>query len=148
MLWRLWITFDVSLHMICGFWAQFLEIAPIPDYLRNRYSSTHRGPWHWSKASLDVKQGVENFGLFFMYPWTWFGVFELSFSKLPQYRNTCETSIAQPTEGSDTRVKPPLPWEKELKTLDYFSCVPVNDLGYSSPVSPSCPDTWVPEKQV
>ena len=39
-------------------------------------------------------------------------------------------------------------WNVELKTLDYFSCVSVHDLGYSDPVSPNCPNTQVPVKQL
>ena len=39
-------------------------------------------------------------------------------------------------------------WNVELKTLDYPSCVPVHDLGYLGQVSPNCPNTWVPVKQV
>ena len=58
-----------------------------------------------------------------------------------------ETGIAQPTESPETRVKSHLMWNKELKTLDYFSCVPAHDLGYSDPVSWICTNTWVPVKQ-
>ena len=71
---------------------------------------------------------------------TWFGVFGPSFPKLPQHPSTCETgSIARPTEGPDTRVRSHLMWNKELKTLDYFSCVPAHDLGYLGPISPKFP---------
>ena len=138
----------MSQHVIWGIWVQFPQIAPIPEYLWNRYSSTHRGQWHYSKVSFDVKQGAEDFGLLFRCPGTWFGVFRPSFPKLPQYPSTCETGIARPTEGNDTRVRSHLMWNKELKTLDYFSCVPAHDLGYSAPVSPNCWNTWVTVKQV
>ena len=83
-----------------------------------------------------------------MCPCTWFGVFGPNFPKVPQYPSTCETGIAWPIEGPDTRVRSNLMWNKELKTLDYFSCVLAHDLGYSGPVSPNCPNTWVPVKQV
>ena len=127
--WSLWITFCGSLCMIWGIRARFPQIAPIPEYLWNRYSSTHRGQWHYSKVSFDVKQGAEDFGLLFRCPSTWFGVFGPSFPKLPQYPNTCETGIARPTEGSDTGVRSHLMWNKKLKTLDYLSGVPCTWFG-------------------
>ena len=55
------------------------------------------------------------------------------------------------TELSDDlriRVRPHLMLNKEPKSLDYFSCVPVHDLGYLGPVSPKCPNTRVPGKHV
>ena len=88
--------------MIWGIRAQFSQIAPIPDYLWHRYSSTHRGPWHYSKVSFNVKQGAEDFGLFLMCPCSWFGVFGPNSLNLSHYLSTCETGIAQPTEGPDT----------------------------------------------
>ena len=106
-----------------------------------QYSSTHRGPWHYSKVSFDVKKRAEDFGLLFMSPCTWFGY-------LLQYPSTCETGIAWLTEGPDTTVRSHLMWNKELKNLDYFLCVSAHDLGYSGPVSPNCSNTWVPVKQV
>ena len=69
-----------------------------------------------------------------------------NFPKLPQYPSTCETGIARPAEGPDTRVRSHLMWNKELKTLDYFSCVPAHDLGYSGPFPPSCPNTKLLKK--
>ena len=63
----------------------------------------------------------------------------------PKYLQNNET---QPLETLNTRVKANLMWNVELKTLDYFSCVSVQDLGYSSQVSPNCPNTWVPVRQV
>ena len=88
-----------------------------------------------------MKCWAEDLGLLFMCPCAWFGVFGPSFPKLPQHPSTCETGIAQPTEGPDTRVRSNLMWNKELKTLDYFSCVLAHDLGYLGPVSPNCPNT-------
>ena len=70
----------------------------IPGYLWSRYISTHREPRYQSKLSLDVKQGAEDFGLFFICRCTWFGVFRSSLPKLPQYASTCETGIARLTE--------------------------------------------------
>ena len=67
-----------------------------------------------------MKQGAENFGLLFMCPCTWFGVFGPNFPKLPQYPSTCETGIIRPAEGPDTRVRSHLMWNKELKTLDFL----------------------------
>ena len=92
-----------------------------------------------------MKQGAEDFGVLFMCLYTWFWVFGPSFSKLPQYPSTCLTGIVRPTEGPDTRVRSHLMWNKELKTLDYFSCVFAHDLGYLGPVSPYCSNTWVHE---
>ena len=131
-----------------GIRAKFPQIAPIPKYLRRRYSLTHRGQWHYSKVSFDVKQGSEDFGLLFRCLCTWFGVFGPSFHKCSQYQSTCETSTTWPTESNDTRVRSHLILHKELKTLDYFSGVPAHDLGYFDPVSPNCPNTWVPVKLV
>ena len=31
-----------------------------------------------------------------------------------------------------------------MKILDYFSCVPAHDLGYSGPVFQNCSNNWVP----
>ena len=79
-----------------------------------------------------------------MCPCTWFGVFGPNFPKLPQYPSTCEKQIAQPTEGSSTRVRSHLMWSKELKTLDFFLCDSVLNLGVywpSSPKLPYCPST-------
>ena len=74
-----------------------------------------------------------------MCPCLWFGVFGPNFPKLPRYPSTCETGIARPTEGPDTRVRSHLMWNKELKTLDYFSRVLAHDLGYSCLLSPKLP---------
>ena len=57
-----------------------------------------------------------------------------------------ETGTTQPTEALETRVMSHLMRNKELKTLDYFTCVPARDLGYSGPVSPNCPNTRLPVK--
>ena len=62
---------------------------------------------------------------------TWFGIFGSSFPKLPQYPSTCETGIAQPTEGNGTTVRSHLMWNKKLETLDYFSVVPAKVFGPS-----------------
>ena len=94
----------MSLYVIWCIQAQFSQIAPITEYQWNRYSLTHRGLWHYSKVSFDVKKGAEDFGLLFMCPCTWFGVFGPNFPKLTQHPSTCETATAQPTEGIDTRV--------------------------------------------
>ena len=69
------------------------------------------------------------------------GVFGPSFPKLPQYLSTCETGIAQPAEGLDTRVRSYLMENKDLETLNYLSYVPARDLGNSGPISPNCPNT-------
>ena len=94
-------------------------------------------PWHLSKTSFNVKCNAENSGLLFVCLYTRFGVFGPSFPKLPQCPNTCETSITQALEGLDTRGKANLMWNLKLKTLDYFSCVPVHNLGYLGSVSPN-----------
>ena len=96
--------------MIWSIWTQFPQLVSLLKYLWNRYSSTHRGPWHYSKVSLDVKQGAEDFGLVFMCPCIWFGVFGSSFPKLPQYLSTWETVIFRPTEGLDTIAYGPFLW--------------------------------------
>ena len=137
--WRPWTTFHVPMCMIWGIRAKFPQIAPKPEYLWNRYSSTYRGSWYQSKVSFDVKQGTEGFGILFMCPCRWFEVFGSNFPKLSQYPSTCETGIAQATERHDTRIRSNLMWNKELKTLDYFSGVPAHDFGYWGPISPNCP---------
>ena len=92
-----------------------------------QYNSTYRGPWHYRKVSFDVKQGAEDFWLLFMCPCPWFGVFECSFPKLPQYLSTCETGTIQLTEGPGTTVGSHLMWNNGLKALDFFSCDSVPD---------------------
>ena len=109
---RLCITFHVSLHVIWGIRSEFPQIAPIPNYLWKRYSSTHRDPWHLSKVSIDVKQGAKAFGLLFMCPCTSFRVFSLNFSKLTWYSSTVKTGIVQATGSPDTRVRSHLMWKE------------------------------------
>ena len=118
--WKLWITFHVSLQVIWGIRAQFTQIAPIPEYMWNGYSSTRRGSSHKIKVSFDVKQGAEDLGLLLMFPCTWFGVFGTSFPKLPQYLSTSETGIIRPTEGLGTSIRFHLMQNKELKTWISF----------------------------
>ena len=111
-----------------GIWALFPQIALM---LKTDITWTlSRWPWHKSKTSFDVKWGTEVFGLLFVCPSAWFGVFRPSFPKLPQHLNIWETDITQPKEALDTRVRSHLMWNKKIKTLDYFSCVPACDLGY------------------
>ena len=133
----------MSLHVIWGIRDQFSQIAPIPEYLWNRFSSIYREPWHYSKVSFDVKQWAEDFGLFFMCPCTWFGVFGPSFAKLPQYLSTCETDISRPTEGLDTSIWSHLMWNRELKTLNFFLSDYVLDLGVFGPFPQNCPNAQV-----
>ena len=95
-----------------------------------------------------MKCGTEDFGLLFMCPCAWFGVFGPDFPKLSQYPSTWETGITHSTEGLGTRVRSHLMWNKDLKTLDDFSSIPTFNLGYSGPVSPNCPNTRVSVKQV
>ena len=121
------------------FGSSFPKLLQIPEYLWNRYSSTHRGQWHYSKVSFDVKQGAEDFGLLFRCPSTWFVVLGPSFPKLPQYSSTCETGIPKPTEGNDIRVRSHLMWGKELQTLDYFSGVPCTWFGIFRSSFPKLP---------
>ena len=56
--------------------------------------------------------------------------------------------ITEPLDDFDIRVRPHLMLNEELKSLDSFMCVLVHDLEYLDPVSPNCPNTRVPEKQV
>ena len=51
-------------------------------------------------------------------------------------------------KGLETRVLSYLMWNKKLKTLDYFSCDSVHDLGYLGPFLPNFPNVQVPQKQV
>ena len=83
-----------------------------------------------------MKCGAEDFGLPFMCPCTWFGVFEPSFPKLAQYPSTCEAGIIQPAEALDTSIRPHLMWNKELKILDFFTCDSILDLGVFGSFSP------------
>ena len=66
-------------------------------------------------------------------------VFWPSFPKLPQYLSTCETGITRPTVGPATRTRSHLMWNKQLKTLDYFSCVPAHDYGVFGTSFPKLP---------
>ena len=111
-------------------------------------SSTHkagitespRSPWHKSKTSSDEMLIEELKTLdYFWCLCAWFGVFGPSLPKLPKYPSTHEIGITQPTDSLDTRVRPHLTWNKDLKNLDSFSCVSSHDLGCSGPVSLNCP---------
>ena len=143
---------DFGLLFVChlvwfeGIWALFPQIILMLKYPSDLCNWTLRWPSHISKASFDIKWGAEVFRLLFVWPCAWFGVFGPSFSKLSQYPSTWETGATQPKEGLDTKVSSDM--IKELKTLDYFSCLPACDLGYLEPVSPICPNAWVPVKQV
>ena len=86
--------------------------------------------WNKELKTLDYFSGV---------PYTWFGIFRPSFPKLPQYLSTCETGIARPTEGNGTRIRSHLMWNKEMKTLDYFSGVPCTWFGIFRPSFPKLP---------
>ena len=59
-----------------------------------------------------------------------------------------ETGIIEASDDLGIKVKSHLMLNKALKILDYFSCVPVYDLGYLGQVSPNCPNIQVPMKQV
>ena len=50
-----------------------------------------------------------------------------------------QTGIAQASDGLDTWVWFHLIWNIGLKTLNYFLCFPVHDLGYLDTVSPKFP---------
>ena len=77
------------------------------------------------------------------------GVFGPFFRKLPQCFNTSKTGITNPhSDYPGKRVRCYLMFNEDLKSLDYFSCDPVHDLGYSNPVSLNCAYTRVPGKQV
>ena len=86
-----------------------------------------------------MKQGAKDFGLLFMCPCTWFGVFGPSFPKLSQYLSTCETGIIGPTEGPDTSIRSHLMGNKELKALNFFLCDFALDLGVFGSFSPILP---------
>ena len=76
------------------------------------------------------------------------GVFGFCFPKLPQWSHIYKTAITKPSDNLSIIVRPHLVLNEELKILDYFSCVPAHDLGYSGPVSSNCPNTRVPVEQV
>ena len=59
-------------------------------------------------------------------------------------RKYTKTGITQLSDDLDRKVRPHLMWNLELKTMDYFLCVPAHDLGYLSPVSPNSPDAQIP----
>ena len=67
------------------------------------------------------------------------GVFGPSFPKLPQYLSTCETGIIRPTEDLGTSITSHLMLNKELKTLNFFLCEFVLDLGVFGPFFPKLP---------
>ena len=56
--------------------------------------------------------------------------------KLPQHLSTCETGIIWLTEDLDTRKRSHLMWNKELRTLNFFSCDSLLDLGVFGPFFP------------
>ena len=92
-----------------------------------------------------MKQGGEEFGLIF----EWLcvddsGLSGPSFFKLPYYPSTKKTGITQSLDDLGRRVRHHLMWNVELKTMNYFRCVPPHDLGYLGPVSPTLRDVQIP----
>ena len=91
---------------------QFPQITLIAQIPQNRYNSTRRWLLHLSKTIQDAKLRVEDCGLLYVYPCSWFWLFESSIPKLlwcPKYANT---GISQPSDV----LKPHWMWNLELKT--------------------------------
>ena len=65
------------------------------------------------------------------------GVFGPYFPRLPYYPNTHKTDITEPSDDFGIRLRPHLMLNEKLKSLDYFLCGSVHDLGYLGPVSPN-----------
>ena len=61
--------------------------------------------------------------------------------------NVYKTGITQTSDELNTRISPQLMGYVELKTMDYFSCIPEHDLGYSGQVFLNCLNTQIPVKQ-
>ena len=95
--------------------------------------------WNIQLKTLDCLSCVTSYDL---------GVLEPYFPKLPNAQIPIRQYNWALSGDLDIRVRPHLILTKELKSLDYFSCVSEHDLGYLGPVSPNCPNTWVPVKQV
>ena len=62
--------------------------------------------------------------------------------------NNHRTGITEALDDLGIKVNSHLMLNKALKTLDYFSCVPVHDLEILDPVSPNCANIKVPMKRV
>ena len=86
--------------------------------------------WNVKLKTLDYFSCVASYNLGYL------GQLSPNFSNL-------RISVKQLTKLSEslgTRVKPNLMWNVKLKTLDYFSYVASNDLGYLGPFSPNFPN--------
>ena len=102
-------------------------------------------------ASSHVKYGVikaldyfpcPNFGLLFVY-------LLMNLGPVSQNcPNVYKTGITQTSDELNIRISPQLMGYVELKTMDYFSCIPEHDLGYSGQVFLNCLNTQIPKKQV
>ena len=86
--------------------------------------------WNNELKSLDY---------FLFGPWTWFGAIWALFPQIVLML----ISVTQSLVDLCRRVRPDLMWKVELKTMDYFRCVPQHDLGYLGSVSPNLPDAQI-----
>lgn len=93
-----------------------------------------------SKASLDLKCGVETFGSLSMYPSPWFKVLGPDFFDYPNHPKYSKIGIIWKQDGLYTWQKPPLMWKVELNTLNQFLCIPPHDLGYMVIIFPNFPN--------
>ena len=95
-------------------------------------------PLRLSKASFDVKCGVEDFALF-LFPCLWITVFDPVSSYFPTGPNTFLNRYNLVT-GMVLTLQYCFTWCEICSwRLNYFSCFQAYDLGYLGPVSPKLP---------
>ena len=105
-----------------GIWAQFFQISPLPKCLWNKYNSNPLWPRQYSKVSLWNKlKTLDYFSCDSVHDLGQFGHFP-QISLMP---TTQKTGVTRSLGGLRRRLRPNLMWNMELKTMDYFKCVPL-----------------------
>ena len=125
-------------------WHSFPKLSQYPSTCEIGITRPTEGNDTRRRSHLMWNKELKTLYYFSGVPFTWFEIFRSSFPKLPQYLSTCETGVIQLAQVLDTRVRSHLMWNKELKTLDYFSGDSVHDVMVFGPLFsklPECPST-------
>ena len=133
---KTWILFICPCRWVGVFGPNFPKLPQYPSTCETGIVQPTEGPDTRVSSHLMWNKELKTLDFFFMCLCTWFGVFGPNFPKLPQYLSTCETGVIRSTEGLDTSIRSHLMWNKELKTLDFFLCDSLLDLGVFRPFSP------------